>query len=375
MKPTIVHYVDSAAFGGNEQALLHLLQYTDRDRWQLVLFHQAESGIAPLLEGAHRLKVRTQVVPRLRGLETISGLPLFLHHLRKEKPTIFHAHLNWLLSCKYGLAMAALARVPFVIATLQQFLLSPWGLGISIQQRVISTFVDQYIAVSFAVAQQLSKDFRVSTTKIKVIHNSIPVSQYNKPENPKLRSELNQGTGWPIILTVARLDDQKGHTYLLEAMANIPEAIVVLVGDGPTRTTLEAQAEQLGISARVRFLGYRTDIPDLLASSDFFVLPSIYEGFPLSILEAMAAGKAVVATAVGGTPEAVLDGETGYLVPPGDSAALAHAIRRVLVDTELAHEMGVAGGRRVQERFPITNMVQCVTNVYEELVNKRGVYK
>ena len=373
MTHTVVHYIDSAAFGGNEQALLHLLAHSDRDRWRPVLFHHPEPGIAPLLEEAHRLNVRTREVPRLQGMGTIPGLPLFIKYLRGENPAVFHAHLNWLLSCKYGLAAAALARVPLVIATLQQYLLPPWGRSIFLQQRLASSFVDQYIAVSHAVARQLSLDFRVPPKKVRVIHNSIPSGKYDRPVNPELKAALNQGKLWPIVLTVARLDDQKGHKFLLEAICQLPEAIFVLVGDGPERASLEAQAHNLGVSGRVLFLGYRTDIPDLLANCDLFVLPSIYEGLPLSVLEAMAAGKAVVATAVGGTPEAVVDSETGYLVPPGDPATLAIAIRSILSDPVLAGKMGVAGQARVRQEFSVETMAQTVNQIYIDLLKRHNL--
>src|SRR5438132_10175348 len=114
---TVVHFVDSSTFGGNEQALLHLLASLDRRRWRSVLLHHADPGLAPLLEGARRLNVETRIVPKLLRMQTIAGLPRFFQQLRLECPAIFHAYLNWLLSCKYGLLAAALARVPAIIAT------------------------------------------------------------------------------------------------------------------------------------------------------------------------------------------------------------------------------------------------------------------
>jgi hypothetical protein len=112
---TVVHFVDSDTFGGNEQALLHLLAGLDRRRWRSVLLHHVEPGLAPLLEEARRLNVKTRAVPKLGRMQTIAGLPRFFQQLRLECPAIFHAYLNWLLSCKYGLLAAALARVPAII--------------------------------------------------------------------------------------------------------------------------------------------------------------------------------------------------------------------------------------------------------------------
>ena len=115
----------------------------------------------------------------------------------------------------------------------------------------------------------------------------------------------------PIVLTVARLDPQKGHRYLLAAATEVPEAVFALVGEGGERAALENQARTLGVAERVRFLGHRDDVPELLAACDLFVLPSLYEGLPLSVLEAMAAAKPVVATAIDGTTEAVVHEVTG----------------------------------------------------------------
>jgi glycosyltransferase involved in cell wall biosynthesis len=368
---TIVYFVDSATFGGNEQALLHLLARLDRQRWQPVLFHHAEPGLAPLLVEVRRLQIKTRIVPRLQGAGAISGLPQFLTYLRQECVAIFHAHLNWLLSCKVGVIAAALARTPVVMATLQQFLLPPWAKNIYLQQQLVAAAVDQYIAVSDVVARQLCHSFHAPAAKVKTIHNSIPLTLYNGPANQALKANLNRGTGVPVVLTIARLDKQKGHNFLLEAVRQLPEAVFVLAGSGPEGEALQAQARALAIADRVLFLGHRPDVPDLLASCDLFVLPSLYEGFPLSILEAMAAGKAVVATAVGGVPEAVLDGQTGLLVPPADPAALANAIRSLLSAPSLAAKMGAGGKARVQSAFSVDVMAQQICHTYEELLDKR----
>jgi glycosyltransferase involved in cell wall biosynthesis len=369
---TVVHFVDSPTFGGTEQALLHLLAGLDRQCWRPVLLHHAEPGLAPLLDGAQRLNVETRIVPRMAGTQTVAALPRFLQQLRAEHPAVFHAHLTWLLSCKYGLLAAALVQVPAIIATVQQFMEPPWGRTVNLQQRLFEKCVDRYIAVSQAVARQLSRTFHVPPQKVRVIHNTIPFGRFDRQASQQLRAALSRGAERPIVLTVARLDKQKGHVTLLNAISHVPDAIFVLAGDGPEKASLEAQARERGIGDRIIFLGYRSDIPDLLAGCDLFVLPSIYEGLPLSILEAMAAERAVVATAVGGVPEAVLDGETGWLVPPGDPVALARAIQALLSNPLLAGRMGAAGKARVQREFSSSTMVQRITQTYEELLDRRA---
>ena len=369
---TVVHFVDSSTFGGNEQALLHLLAGLDRQDWRPILFHHDEPGLASLMKAARALNIETKVVPKLAGTRLVLALPRFLHELRTANPQIFHAHLNWLLSCRYGLLAAYLARIPVIVATVQNFMEPPWARTIDIAQRVFEKCLHQYIAVSNAVGRQLCQTFHVPCQKVEVIHNSIPAAAFDRPPNTTLRAMLNRGTDRPIVLCIARLDAQKGHTYLLPAIRDVPNAIFVLVGDGPERASLEAQAASLGIRDRVIFLGHRDDVAELLASCDLLVLPSLYEGLPLSVLEAMAAGKPVVATSVGGTPEAVLDGETGFLVPSRDPTALVRAIQRLLTDARLRRKMGMAGRLRVQRNFSATQMVAGVTQTYEKLLDEQA---
>jgi glycosyltransferase involved in cell wall biosynthesis len=181
---------------------------------------------------------------------------------------------------------------------------------------------------------------------------------------------LTGGSDCPIVFTPARLYSRKGHIHLLQAATLVPDALFVLAGDGPERARLEECARQLGVAARVRFLGQRQDIPQLLASCDLFVLPSLYEGLPLSVLEAMAAGKPVIATAIRGTDEAVIHGKTGLLVAPGNPVDLAAAIRKLLSDRALAAQLAQAGKARVAQEFSAEAMVQGASRVYEEALGE-----
>jgi glycosyltransferase involved in cell wall biosynthesis len=150
----------------------------------------------------------------------------------------------------------------------------------------------------------------------------------------------------------------------------VPSARFVFAGEGPERDVLEAKTRALGISERVAFLGARSDIPALLASCDVCVLPSLYEGLPLAALEAMASRKPVVATRIGGTDEAVVDGENGLLVPARDPSALAAALNALLEDPERARNMGAAGRERVARLFSTERIVAGVSAVYEEILAK-----
>jgi glycosyltransferase involved in cell wall biosynthesis len=167
-----------------------------------------------------------------------------------------------------------------------------------------------------------------------------------------------------LALTPARLSVQKGHKFLLEAAVRLPEVTFLLAGEGPERAALEQQARALNLGSRVKFLGYRQDVAELLALCDLVVLPSICEGLPLCVLEAMAAGRPVVATSLPGTAEAVAHGRTGLLVPPADPPALAEAIQKLADDEGLSRAFGSAGADHVRRNFSLANMVDSVTAMY-----------
>ena len=363
---TIAHFSDSEAFGGTERALLQLLGGLDRARWRPVLFHADVPGAAQLASEARALDVPTHAVAVATGASRgIGSIPSIARALRRERAVVFHAHQTWSLSCRYGIVAAALARVPVRVATAQLFVEMPPLIGIDLQHALLTACLDRHIAVSRFVASRLRERFRVSAAKIVVIPNAATTDAM---ASPVPRSDLAESGAGPVVLTVARLDGQKGITHLLDAAVAIPHASFAIAGDGPNRAALEARAAELGVSDRVRFLGHRQDVPSLLAAADLFVLPSLYEGLPLSVLEAMAAGVPVVATAIGGTDEVVRDGETGTLVPPANSDALAAAITRALADRDRASRLALAARSLVAREYSVASMVRSVSRLYEELL-------
>jgi glycosyltransferase involved in cell wall biosynthesis len=170
------------------------------------------------------------------------------------------------------------------------------------------------------------------------------------------------------VLVVARLDPDKGHRHLLAAAAMLPDVRFLLAGEGPERGALEALAGELGVDDRVRFLGHRNDIPQLLAACDVMALPSSFEGLPVSVLEAMASGTAVVASNIGGVDEIVRDNVTGLLVEPGDALALAAAIRRLVDDPAEAARLAEAARTHVAREFSAATMARRVAAVYDDVL-------
>jgi glycosyltransferase involved in cell wall biosynthesis len=365
---SIFYYTDSELLGGAEESLFMLIDSLDRAAWAPELLLDA-SADAPLIARARDVGVPIRLItPMPLGLRGAVRVPAFMRALLRDRPSVFHAQLSWPLAAKYALAAAVLARVPAVLATVQLFTPYPIDRSNAAQLRALARGVGRYIAVSEGTKRQLVDQLGWPAEKIEVVYNAVRSERFAIPAPRELRAELTGGRDRPIVLTVARLDAQKDHRALLEAATALPEAVFVLAGEGPEREPLEAVARRLGLADRVRFLGRRTDIPELLAACDVFALPSLYEGSSLAILEAMAAGRSIVSTAIPGTDELLADGETGLLVPPGDTIALAGAIRRALADQELRTRLGARARETVQRDFTSAGMARHVTSLYHELL-------
>jgi len=234
------------------------------------------------------------------------------------------------------------------------------------QLRALARGVGRYAAVSRDIAAELVERFHWPPDKIEVVYNAVRLERFGAPAPAGLREEL-AGEG-PLVLTCARLDEQKGHDVLLRAAVELPGVAFAFAGDGPLRAELEALAAGLGLDDRVRFLGRRDDVPALLAACDVFALPSLYEGSSLAVLEAMAARRAVVSSAIGGTKELIEDGHSGLLVPPGDSEALGDTLGRALGDASLRETLADAARKRVERDFTPAAMVGANERIYGELL-------
>jgi glycosyltransferase involved in cell wall biosynthesis len=367
-KRRVLYFTDARAFGGAESALLTLLAGLDRDQWQATLVCPWTADTTPLLEGAHALGAAVWPIDPLDAGPTVARLIAFGRRIRAARPDIFHAHLSWPLACRHGLATAIGARVPVIVATEHLYFDVDVGTRTALVQRVLARGIDAYIAVSRATAAALAAALPIPAGKIRVVHNGIPVKSFASPStHPDVANPLRNKEDRPVVLAVGRLHEQKGHRFLVDAASAIPVARFAVAGDGPDRASLETQVHASGLQDRFTFLGARRDISHLLAACDVFVLASLYEGLPLSVLEAMAAGKPVVATRVGGVEEAIVDGATGLLVRSGNAGELAAAIRWILADPQRARAMGEAGRERVNRHFTADRMVSKTVDLYEQL--------
>jgi glycosyltransferase involved in cell wall biosynthesis len=364
---SIYYYTDSRVLGGAELSLLMLIEGLDRERWAPTLLLDDAPGSEAIGERAAAVGAEVRrVAPMPLGLAGARRAAGLARRLRGERPSIFHAHMSWPLAAKWALAAAVLARVPSVgtVQLIPEFQLERSSLW---QLRALARGVDRYAAVSRDVAEELARRFRWPAGKIEVVYNAVRLERFEAPAPPGLRAELG-GDGRPLVLTCARLDVQKGHDVLLRAAAGLPGVAFALAGEGPLRAELEALATELDVADRVAFLGRRDDVPALLAACDVLALPSLYEGSSLAVLEAMAARRAVVSSAIGGTEELVEDGRSGLLVPPGDSEALRGALERAIGDASLREGLAAAARERVERDFTPEAMVGANERIYAELV-------
>jgi glycosyltransferase involved in cell wall biosynthesis len=240
---------------------------------------------------------------------------------------------------------------------------------------VLDRLADAVNAVCAFSAESLHRVDGFSSKRIEVIENGIDLPRYEPAaDRAEFRRRLGLRPDRRHVVCVARFHPVKDHAMLLRAFAAVAAARadvnLLLVGDGPLRGDLERQAAALGVADRVRFLGVRSDVPDLLRAADVFALTSVSEAASLTLLEAMASRLPVVVTAVGGNPEIVRDGREGLLVPRGDAAAAAAALLRLLDDPAAAAAMGEAGRTRVEERYQLDRTIEAYFHLYQRLCRR-----
>ncbi len=276
----------------------------------------------------------------------------------------------------WGRLAAWRARVPVICSALHSTGLPD---RVEWQNRLLTPITDAFIAVAEPHGQYLTEHEGCPAGKVRVIPNGVDLDRF-APRWPSdaLREELglkprSAATRTPLVGIVAALRPEKNHALFLETARRIrrhvPEAMFLIIGDGPQRERLEAMARELSLQQSVRFLGTRSDVPDVLAALDVVMLTSHMEGNPLAVLEAMAAEKPVVTTRVGSIPEAVVEGQTGYLAAPGAADELAARVVELLTDPDRAAAMGRAGREQVIARWSLARTVEG----YEQLID--GIYR
>ena len=369
----ILYVTTGAEFGG---APLHVLQLAE---YMLKRGHEVGLVAAPeprMMQEAKALGVKIFPNPHfvrpvvlwkdLRALWKVSQA------VRQFKPDLVSAH-----STKAGFAArfsCAIFGVPAIFTahgwafTDGKNLISRYFLALA--ERLASKVTKKIICVSEHDKESAICLHVAPEKKLKVIHNGMEPSLYLNADGSKSRFELGLSEDEILITMVARFVPQKDHDTLFKALSFLPECgfKVALVGGGEREALFRREVEKQGLNGRVMFLGERRDVPQVLAASDIFVLSSNWEGLPRSIIEAMMSGLPVVATRVGGVPELVEDGVTGFLVPPKNPQALAKVLQRLLDDPELRRRMGQAGREKALREFTLDRMLRETEKVYEEVL-------
>jgi glycosyltransferase involved in cell wall biosynthesis len=308
------------------------------------------------------------------GLRRPLDLFTLERHLRERKPTIVHTFL--LTASLYGRAAAIMASVPIVIGT-EVNIYERKRPHHALTERLLMTGTDVVIASAESVKEFYIKQIGADPAKMEVIYNAV---DWSRLETTTTRDALRASIGVPsdavVAGIIARLTEQKGHRILFEAMAH-DEALrrlhLVVVGGGELEADLRGRVNGLGLTPRVHFVGPRRDLGDLLASWDLFVMPSFWEGLPLSLVLAMGAGLPVISTRVAGIPEIVQNGVTGLLVEPGDSAALGAALARVVSDPGFGARLGEAARAFVLPRFGADGYVNAIVGLYDRLLAAKNL--
>ena len=374
-----VYFSDAIFLGGAEEYLKLLVPEIDRARYDARVVLCDRPTTRPLAEFFQQLKIPVDFV-ETHGRTPFHNFFAALSYFLRQRPSIVHFNLNNSFGCFFPILAAFVAGVRWRLATehLAFELATGRRAGIGTKKLVkrIMTFCLHYtMAVSQANKRLLVRDYKIEPIRIKLIRNCIDAVKFrfSVDGRRRLRSEFGISEGQLLVGSVARFSYQKGHEYLVEAIPAILEAFpdvkFLLVGDGPERQKIVQKVETLGLLEKVLFAGERRDIADVLSAMDLFLLTSIFEGLPLSVLEAMAVGLPVIASRVSGTPEAVLNEMTGLLVPPADSKAIATAAVSLLGDCERRRRMGQQGRLLVLHHFHKTYLVKQVHDFYDQLVD------
>jgi glycosyltransferase involved in cell wall biosynthesis len=295
--------------------------------------------------------------------------------LREFRPDVIHTH-NYVL--RYVLPPALLHNPPVIVHTIHNIADREVDrVGVWLQRKTFGTRVHPVVIAEEGAAsfERVYGALPGAYAKPPLIRNGIDVARYAAAAATRERWRAQQGFSADDLLfaCVARYYPQKNHRTLIEAFAagpaQLPNARLLLAGDGHLQGEVEAQVRRLGLTSRVHFLGRRNDVDELLAASDIFALASLWEGNPLSVMEAMAAGLPAVVTAVGGVPELVANEKQGLVVAPGDAAALSAAMLRLATDPAMRKAMGTAAALRAATEFDDRNMVEAYESLYDELLS------
>lgn len=371
----VLHFTNSTVWGGVEGHICGLLQNLSRNIFRSHLV--CDPMIFDRFRAALPTDVEVTALPLSSPTHAISAVRL-ARLMRRERFRIVHSHMFW--SSLFASPVASGCGVPVILETLHgtEAWRKGWKASNAID-RTINQFVSKHVAVCESDARFLAEKKHVPANKIETIHNGIDIRKIAVSDDRRhaIRHAIGAKDSDCVLVTVARFHKGKGHRVLLEAMRELgvqhPQAKLVLLGEGEEQADMRSLCKNLGITEKVRFAGFQPNVGEWLSAADVNVLPTFYEGFPLTILEAMAAGLPTVASNVGGIPEAIEDRVSGLLVPAGDPQTLAATISSLISNAEARLRMGTAARERVSQLFTFERQVQVTENLYLTLLGDSSI--
>jgi glycosyltransferase involved in cell wall biosynthesis len=366
----VLQLISSGGYYGAENMLLNLCARQERSGCEqsLLLFYNVHTPNVEFYERARRRGLSVRMV-HCQGRADWRAIRQIEEYIQEDGVDLVHTH--GYKADLYGYVAARRSHKP-IVATCHNWVGGTAALGIynHLDRLALKRF-NGLAAVSDSVTRRLL-DSGVSAGKIKTIANGIDVQAFEQAQPlPALVFSGNK-----VVGMVARLDLQKGFEYLLRAVRELcgtfNDLKVVIVGEGPDRTAIENMIQQYGLQSKVILAGQQSDMPGVYAAIDIFVLPSLNEGLPLTVLEAMAASKPVIATRVGAIPSVMKHGENGLLVDPKDADGLRNAIASLLTDSDLCRRMGGAGHDWVSRNYTSEVMALKYRQMYEEVLGSRA---
>lgn len=360
-KINVLELTTTLEVGGTERMLSYLVRGLDKEKFNVSIACLTHGGAVADELSADGFDVTAL---NMKGKLDFGVLARLYQLIKEKKVSILHTylfHANFL-----GRIVGKLAGVPVIISS--ERIMGLEGKHRMIANKLTSPLTSALSCNADAVKKFMVEEIGLCTEKITVIHNGVDTEKFGiSIDKNKVREKLGISADEVTCITVARLDGQKGMENLIGAAKKNPKIKFLIAGDGPLREELENKSKD---SENILFLGLRRDIPELLKASDIFILPSLWEGFPNVVLEAMAANLPVIATNTSGTPEAVIDGETGMLVKPGDARQLAEAVKHMSSEPELMKEMGKRGRERAVKFFSLEEMIKKNEELYERLIEE-----
>ena len=360
----VLHLIQGLEIGGLEIMVINFLERIDRSRYRPSIC--CYDSLGSLSQGLPERGIGVHLLRRRPGIDYFYPFKL-AKYLRKSKSKILHLHNPTALF--YGTLAGKIAGTPCIIYTEHGRDFSS-SFKVRIANRILCRMVDKIVVVAECGKRYLVEHEGVNEKKIVKIYNGIDSKKFGiRQEVTLIRRELGITDDQSVIGIVARLDPIKNHACLIKAMktvaARLPRTVLLIIGDGSLRSELEGLTVNLGLQDHIKFLGARSDIPELLSMLDVFVLSSFSEGLSLTLIEACAAAKPIVATDVGGNAEIIKHQSNGLLVPSDQPGVMARAILEILNDKEKARLMGEVGKKKFEEEFTLDVMVKKYEELYE----------